>query len=149
MPNSISEYKSEIQVAVSTLVASLGFYKVQELTDFIHTIKNVNGLPVNNDFTVVLFPFIGMLLYLAYLFCVAFSLYCIFKQLDPKKHQMAILFAVSCYFTLQILMIGLTLTEKSPKTAKVETVAPKKVIMLKVDSLDIFVPYDSIATRKK
>lgn len=149
MPNSINEYKSEIQVAVSTLVASLGFYKVQELTDFIHTIKNVNGLPVNNDFTVVLFPFVGMLLYLAYLFCVAFSLYCIFKQLDPKKHQMAILFAVSSYFTLQILMIGLTLTEKTPNTAKVESAVSKKVIMLKIDSLDIFVPYDSIATRKK
>jgi len=141
----ISDYKSEIQVAISTLVASLGFYKVQELTDFIHTIKNVNGIPINSDFTVVLFPFIGMLLYLAYLFCVAFSLYCIFKHLNPKKHQMSILFAVTCYFTLQILMIGLTLSEPI-KATKFEKQEPKKVIMIKMDSLNVYVPYDSIAT---
>jgi len=35
-----SDYKSEIQVAISTLVASLGFFKAQELTDFIHILKS-------------------------------------------------------------------------------------------------------------
>ena len=144
----ISDYKTEIQVAITTLVASLGFYKVQELTDFIHTIKNVNGIPINNDFTVILFPFIGMLLYLAYLFCVAFSLYCIFKQLNPKKHQMSILFAVCCYFALQFLMIGLTLSEPT-KSTKSEKQEPPKLILIKTDSLNVYVHYDSITIRKK
>ena len=155
--NNSNDYKSEIQVAISTLVASLGFYKVQELTDFIKTIKNVSifsnplhntpnptfGELIKTDFTVVVFPFIGMLLYFGYLFFVAFSLYCIFKQLSPKKHQQSILYAVTCYFTLQIFMIGLTFAEK-----KTENTKPTKNVVIQMDSLYIHIPFDSITTKK-
>lgn len=156
--NNNNDYKSEIQVAISTLVASLGFYKVQELTDFIKTIKNVSifsnplhntpnpsfGELIKTDFTVVVFPFIGMLLYFGYLFFVAFSLYSIFKQLSAKKHQQSILYAVTCYFTLQIFMIGLTFAEKKPENTK-----PTKNVVIQMDSLYIHIPFDSITTKKK
>ncbi|MGX5818739.1 hypothetical protein ACWKWU_11115 [Chitinophaga lutea] len=134
-----SAYRSEIQVAISTLVASLGFFKVQELTDFIHAIKKVTFLKIGGDFTVVIFPFIGMLLYIGYLFCVAFSLHCIFTDKPPKRHQIAILNAVACYFGLQILMIGLTLTEKPESTSSV-----KGEILIQSDSLRLRIPLDSV-----
>jgi hypothetical protein len=156
--NNNNDYKSEIQVAISTLVASLGFYKVQELTDFIKTIKNVSifynplhntpnpsfGELIKTDFTVIVFPFIGMLLYFGYLFFVAFSLYCIFKQMSPRKHQQSILYAVTCYFTLQVFMIGLTFAEK-----KSDYITTKKEFIIQTDSLYIHVPFDSIMKKKE
>lgn len=142
MENNLNEYRSELQVAISTLVAGLGFYKAQELTDFIHSIKNVSGLTVLSDITSVLFPFVGFILYFGYLLCVAYSLFCIYKQNRPKQHQTSILFAVSCYFGLQILMIGIIWNEKQD----IQNLS--KTVVIRIDSLNFYIPYDSVSVQK-
>jgi len=147
-----SDYKSEIQVAISTLVASLGFFKAQELTDFIHILKSstiINTISISNLFdkvgvAYIILPFVGILLYFAYLICVGFSLFCVFKQRPAKQHQQSILYAVICYFCLQFLLITVTFAEKPTDNSKAT-----KSVVIQMDSLYIHIPYDSITTKKK
>ena len=122
--NSIGEYKKDIQVGITTLVASLGFFKVQELSDFIASIKTfaisnegfiesttihtIEGTRSIIDFTALIFPFWGVIIYFTYLFAIAMSLYYIYKN-KPKNHQKSIFLAVTCYFSLQILIIMMLL----------------------------------------
>lgn len=146
-----SNYRSEIQVAISTLVAGLGFFKAQELTDFIHILKSstiINTISFSNLFdkigiASILLPFFGILLYFAYLICVGFSLYCVFRQRPAKQHQNSILYAVICYFCLQFLLITVTFADKPDDTSK-----KSKNIIIQMDSLYIHVPYDSITINK-
>ena len=73
--NQFGEYKKDIQVGITTLVASLGFFKVQELSDFIASIKSfakgsegfiesttihtISGNRDIIDYTKLIFPFLG------------------------------------------------------------------------------------------
>jgi hypothetical protein len=135
------EYRAELQVAISTLVAGLGFYKAQELADFIHSIKDINLLQGNVNYLILIFPFFGFILYFGYLISVAFSLYFIYKESMHQQHQKAILFAVSCYFALQILMILIIWNTKKDDTQSNRML---NTFIIRTDSLEISVPYDTI-----
>lgn len=103
-------FKEEVQVGVTSLVASLGLYKTQELIDFIGSIKGSNLS--DPDYFHLSAAFIGFILYIGYLGSVGASLIFIYKD-NPKNHKNAILFAVASYFALQILL--LLIVWNSPK----------------------------------
>ena len=106
-----SNYKLEIQLGILGIIASLGFFKIDELTSFISilsaTFKNIAYVE-KGDLLLIFLIVVIIFFYILYFLTFSFALYRLFKGKSIIK---IILYTVSFYFAMYFLLIFLMMQD--------------------------------------